>query len=136
MNLCTRASRDRSCLTDRQDIMQGTSRVFAKSSRDLTFQKCYRRVSSASGRDCCILDSFHCDTLDLFNPLLVNEEVNRKSPVASGLPRNVRIQPHKPRKVRRLETPTEQFLKKNSCSIGGASALLGIRVIDTDMELR
>src|SRR6267143_2993019 len=99
MNLCTHASRDRSCLTDRQDIMQSTSRVFAKSSRNLASEKCYCRVSSASRRDGRILDSFHCDTLHLFNPLLVNQEVNRKSPVASSLPRNVRIQPYEPWKI-------------------------------------
>src|SRR5713101_9558975 len=105
MNLCTRASRDRSCLTDRQDIMQSASRVFSKSSRNPASEKCYRRVSSAGRRDCRVLDSFHCDTLDLFNPLLVNEEVNRKSAVASGLPGNVRIQPYEPWKVGRLEPP-------------------------------
>src|SRR6267143_4119720 len=134
MNLCTRASRDRSCLTDRQDIVQSTSRVFAKSSRNLASEKCYRRVSSMIRRDCRLLDSFHCDALDPFNLLLVNEEVNRKSAVASGLPRNVRIQPYKPWKVGRLEPPTQQFLKKNSRSVSGASTHLGIRVIDTDME--
>src|SRR5467141_3039860 len=134
MNLCTRASRDRSCLTDRQDIVQSTSRVFAKSFRDLALEKCYRGVSSASRRDCRILDSLHCDTLDLLNPLLVNEEVNRKSAVASGLPRNVRIQPYKPWRIGGLEPLTQQFLKKNSRSVSGASTHLGIRVIDTDME--
>src|SRR5712664_781128 len=107
MNLCTRSPRDRSRLTDGQNIVQSTSRVFAKSSRNLASEKCYRRVSSASRRDCRILDSFHCDTLDLFNPLPVNEEVDRKSAVASGLPWNVRIQPYEPGKIGRLEPPTE-----------------------------
>src|SRR6267143_4531997 len=60
--------------------------------------------------------------------------MDRKSAVASGLPRNVRIQPYEPWKVGGLEPFTQQFLKENSCSVGSASTLLGIRVIDTNME--
>src|SRR2546426_10228054 len=100
--------------------MQSTSRVFAQSSRDFASQKDYSRVRSTSRRNCSPLDSFYGNTLNDFDLLFINEEMNRKGSVAACFPRNVRIQSYKPWKVRGLETSAKQFLKENSCTVSGA----------------
>src|SRR6266566_9186622 len=113
--------------------MQSTSRVFAKSSRDLTFQKRYCRISSTGRRNRSPFDSFYGNSLNVFDLLFIDEEMNCKGSVAACLPWNVRIQPNKPWKVGGFESSLDQFLKKNRRSVSSASAFLGISVVDSDV---
>src|SRR6266705_2564517 len=133
MNLCTRSCCDYSRLADRQDVMQGTSRVFAKNSRDFALQKHYRGIGSANRGNSSPLDDFQCNALNVFNLYFIYEEMNCKGSVAACLPWNVRIQPNKPRKVGGFESSLDQILKKNRRSVSSASAFLGISVVDSDV---
>src|SRR2546430_9163749 len=136
MNLCTCFCCDCSRLARRQDIMQSTSRVFAKSTWHFSFQKRQSRISSAGRRNRSPFDSFYRKALNIFDLLFIHEEVNCKGTVATCLPRNVRIQADKPRKVGGLESSLDQILEENSSSVSSASALLGISVVNSDVELR
>ena len=133
MNLGTCFCCDYSRLADGQDIMQGTSRVFAKDSRDLTFEKRYSRISSAGRGNRSPFNSFYRKALNVFNLLFLDEEMNCKGTVATCLPWNVRIQPNKPRKVGGFESSLNQILKENRRSVSSASAFLGISVVDSDV---
>src|SRR2546425_6273770 len=99
MNICTCICRDSLCLAEGQDVMQSTSRIFAKSSRDLAFQKRHCRISSAGRCNRSPSDSFQGNPLNVFDLPFIDEEMNRKGAVAARLPWNVGIQPNKPWKI-------------------------------------
>src|SRR5438309_9942167 len=133
MNFCPYFCCDYSRLADGQDIMQGTSRVFAKSSWGLTFQKRYSRVSSAGRRNRSPFNSFYRKALNVFDLLFIHEEMNCKGTVATCLPWNVRIQPNKPRKIGGFQSSLDQILEENGSSVSSASPFLGISVVDSDV---
>src|SRR6266571_1885800 len=113
--------------------MQSTSRVFAKSTRHFSFQERYCRISSTGRRNRSPFDSFYRKALNVFDLLFIDQEMNCKGSVAACLPRNVRIQADKPRKVGGLESSLDQILEENRSSVSSASAFLGISVVDSNV---
>src|SRR5205809_7674379 len=113
--------------------MQSTSRVFAKSTWNFSFQTRQSRISSAGRRNRSPFDSFYRKTLNIFDLLFLDEEMNCKGTVATCLPWNVRIQTDMPRKVRGFESSLDQILEENRRSVSSASAFLGISVVDSDV---
>src|SRR2546422_9911302 len=126
---------DLSCFSDRENVVKCSGGKFTQRIRHSAREEYHGGVRRLLRKISGALDRCDGDFLDFFQLLFSDTEMQRESSVSSCFPRNVRVEPDKPRKVKRFEPFRHQFLKKERRCVCSTSSECGIGVVDSNVKL-